>query len=213
LDEAAWAGTRSGHTCRNQREQVAPPAHPGRARRVRGCDRETQIWHASCRSRWPGEAQEGFVQLEVALPSPSTSQVIEERDCADATSGYREDPHKRSATIEVINGREQVLGGGRFDTDRGRLQSDARRRSRALRSGVGVEGCNGVGLRLAQRLVAAGEPVLDVPAKLAAQARVFSTGQGRKTDPVDAHSVALVGRRRTSQLRRIGIFDRDAGSY
>jgi transposase len=32
-----------------------------------------------------------------------------------------------------------------------------------------------------------------VPAKLSARARVFSTGQGRKTDPVDAHSVALAG--------------------
>jgi transposase len=31
--------------------------------------------------------------------------------------------------------------------------------------------------------------VLDVPAKLSAQVRVFATGNGRKTDPVDAHSV------------------------
>lgn len=27
------------------------------------------------------------------------------------------DPHKRSATIEIINDREQVLGRGRFTTD------------------------------------------------------------------------------------------------
>jgi hypothetical protein len=45
---------------------------------------------------------------------------------------------------------------------------------------------------LAQRLVADGETVLDVPAKLSARVRVFATGQGRKTDPVDAHSVAVV---------------------
>ena len=32
-----------------------------------------------------------------------------------------------------------------------------------------------------------------MPAKLSARARLFSTGQGRKTDPVDAHSVALAG--------------------
>ena len=56
-----------------------------------------------------------------------------------------------------------------------------------------VEGCNGIGRHLAQRLVADGEPVVDVPAKLSARARLFSTGQGRKTDPVDAHSVALAG--------------------
>ncbi len=42
-----------------------------------------------------------------------------------------------------------------------------------------------------QRLVADGEPVVDVPAKLSARARVFSTGQGRKTDATDAHSVAV----------------------
>lgn len=55
-----------------------------------------------------------------------------------------------------------------------------------------VEGCGGIGKHLAQRLVADGEPVVDVPAKLSARARVFSTGQGRKTDATDAHSVAVV---------------------
>ena len=40
-----------------------------------------------------------------------------------------------------------------------------------------------------------GETVLDVPAKLSAQVRVFATGNGRKTDPVDAHSVALAALR------------------
>jgi hypothetical protein len=37
--------------------------------------------------------------------------------------------------------------------------------------------CAGVG-HLAQRLIAGAETVLDVPAKLSARARVFSTGQG-----------------------------------
>jgi transposase len=36
---------------------------------------------------------------------------------------------------------------------------------------------------------------MDVPAKLSAQVRVFATGNGRKTDPVDAHSVALAALR------------------
>jgi Transposase len=56
-----------------------------------------------------------------------------------------------------------------------------------------------VGRHIAQRLVADGETVLDVPAKLSARARVFATGQGRKTDPVDAHSVAVAA------LRPIGL--------
>jgi transposase len=36
---------------------------------------------------------------------------------------------------------------------------------------------------------------VDVPPKLSARARVFATGQGRKTDATDAHSIALVGTR------------------
>ncbi len=69
-----------------------------------------------------------------------------------------------------------------------------------------VEGCNGIGRHVAQRLVADGETVVDVPAKLSARARVFSTGQGRKTDPVDAHCVAVVALR-TPDLRRVQVDD------
>ncbi len=43
--------------------------------------------------------------------------------------------------------------------------------------------------------MASGETVLDVPARLSAQVRVFAAGNGRKTDPVDAHSVALAALR------------------
>jgi transposase len=65
-----------------------------------------------------------------------------------------------------------------------------------------VEGSYGIGRHIAQRLVADGEAVLDVPAKLSARVRVFDTGQGRKTDPVDAHSVAVAGLR-SHGLRRV----------
>ena len=51
-----------------------------------------------------------------------------------------------------------------------------------------------------QRLSEAGEDVLDVPAKLAARVRLFDTGHNRKTDALDAHSVAVVGVR-TKTLR------------
>jgi transposase len=116
------------------------------------------------------------------------------------------DPHKRSATIEVIDGQEGVLDQGRFSTSRdGYAEMLIAGRKHTNRVWA-VEGCNGVGRHLAQRLVADGEAVLDVPAKLSARARVFSTGQGRKTDPVDAHSVALVGLR-TVGLRVIEVDD------
>jgi hypothetical protein len=58
-----------------------------------------------------------------------------------------------------------------------------------------VEGANSVGRPVAQRLLVDGERVLDVPAKLAARARVFDIGQGRKTDAHDAHAVVMVALR------------------
>jgi transposase len=117
------------------------------------------------------------------------------------------DPHKRSATIEVLDERAQVLDQGRYSTDRdGYRQMLAAGREHPDRVWA-VEGCNGIGRHIAQRLVADGELVMDVPAKLSARARVFSTGQGRKTDPVDAHSVALVGLHSTAELRVIAVDD------
>jgi transposase len=47
------------------------------------------------------------------------------------------------------------------------------------------------------------EQVVDVPAKLAAQVRVLSTGHGRKTDPADAVSVAVVAARTAPWLRQV----------
>jgi transposase len=58
-----------------------------------------------------------------------------------------------------------------------------------------IEGCAGIGKHIADRLLADGEEVVDLPPKLSARARVFATGHGRKTDATDAHCVALVGTR------------------
>ena len=116
------------------------------------------------------------------------------------------DPHKRSATIEVINDREQVLAQGRFGTDRDGYQTMLKLGRQYKDRVWAVEGCNGIGRHIAQRLVADGETVLDVPAKLSARARVFATGQGRKTDPVDAHSVAVAALR-TNGLRQVVVDD------
>jgi len=105
------------------------------------------------------------------------------------------DPHKRSATIEVIDDQAGVLAAGRYGTDTaGYAQILAAGRKFADRVWA-VEGCNGIGRHLAHRLVHDGEVVLDVPPKLSAQVRVFATGNGRKTDEVDAHSVALAALR------------------
>jgi len=89
------------------------------------------------------------------------------------------DPHKRSATVEIINDREKVLTQGRFGTDReGYLAMLSLGRQHKDRVWA-VEGCNGIGRHI---------------------------GQGRKTDPVDAHSVAVVALR-TNGLHQVSVED------
>jgi len=107
------------------------------------------------------------------------------------------------ATITYTDGRTlPVLETGRFGTDRAGYRAMlAAGRCWPERTWA-VEGCQGIGRHVAQRLVADGETVVDVPAKLSARARVFSTGQGRKTDATDAHSIAVVATR-TAALRPV----------
>ena len=110
------------------------------------------------------------------------------------------DPHKLSATIEVVDGNERLLGSGRFTTDRAGYAA-MRSYAKTWPDRVwAVEGANGAGRPLAQRLLEAGEHVVDVPAKLAARVRLFDTGHNRKTDARDAHSIAIVAVR-TKDLR------------
>lgn len=101
------------------------------------------------------------------------------------------DPHKLSATIEVVDQRENVLGSGRFTTDKAGYAAMRKYSSQWPDREWAVEGSLGVGRALAQRLLEAGERVVDVPPKLAARARLLDTGHGRKTDAYDAHSVAV----------------------
>jgi transposase len=138
--------------------------------------------------------------LVVAMPTSPSYRIEEERENAMANVIIGVDPHKLSATIEVVDRREKLLGSGRFSTDQGGYT--------AMRAYVktwpervwAVEGSNGAGRPLAQRLLEAGEQVVDVPAKLAARVRLFDTGHNRKTDARDAHSIAVVGAR-TKTLR------------
>ena len=58
-----------------------------------------------------------------------------------------------------------------------------------------VECAGGLGYLLSQQLVAAGETVLNVPATLASRVRVLGTGQSTRTDPNDAHSIAVAALR------------------
>ena len=105
------------------------------------------------------------------------------------------DPHKASNTLVVIDSHERVLAQQRFSNDRAGYRS-MKTFARGHRDRVwAVEGARGVGAGLAQRLVAEGEPVLDVPARLSARVRALGGGSGRKTDDADAFAVAVAGLR------------------
>jgi transposase len=114
------------------------------------------------------------------------------------------DPHKRSATIEVLDERENVLAVGRYGTDKAGYEAMLKAGREFADRVWAIEGCGGIGKHIAHRLVHDGETVFDVPPKLSARVRVFATGNGRKTDPVDAHSVAVAALR-TSGLVQVQV--------
>ena len=116
------------------------------------------------------------------------------------------DPHKASVTIEVIDERGIVAARGRFATDQASYRALLDYVKQWPHRVWAVEGTGGAGRPLTQRLLAQGERVVDVPAKLAARVRVFDTGQGRKTDATDAHSIAAVAHR-TPGLRQLSAQD------
>src|SRR5215213_7054409 len=100
------------------------------------------------------------------------------------------DPHKRSLTAAALDPHSHLLGQVRVSvTGQAATQLLAWAAAWPQRRWA-VESAGGLGRPLAQLLVAAGEPVLDVPAKLAARARLLSSGSGRKSDLADACSVA-----------------------
>ncbi len=93
---------------------------------------------------------------------------------------------------------EKFLGSGRFSTDQAGYTA-MRTYAKTWPERVwAIAGSNGAGRPLAQRLLEAGEQVVDVPAKLAARVRLFDTGHNRKTDARDAHSIAVVAVRATT---------------
>jgi hypothetical protein len=98
-------------------------------------------------------------------------------------------------TIEARDNREILRATGQFRTDARSYQQLLQIAGQWPERVWAVEGANGIGRPITQRLLASGERVLDVPAKLAARARVFDTGQGRKTDAADAHAIVMVALR------------------
>ena len=138
-------------------------------------------------------------QGSAALPS-TTHRRIEGGH--DGSGHHRRGPAQAFRHHRNHQRAGETLGQGRFGTDRDGYQAMLAAGRKHKDRLWAVEGCNGIDRHVAQRLVADGETVVDVPAKLSARARVFTTGQGRKTDPVDARSVAVVALR-TEGLRQV----------
>jgi len=101
------------------------------------------------------------------------------------------DPHKRINAVVVVDGAASVLARGTFEQSTAGFTELMVFARRWRRRQWAVEGATGVGKNLAQRLVARGEQVFDVPSKKSSLVRSFSATSGRKSDDVDAYSVAL----------------------
>jgi transposase len=100
------------------------------------------------------------------------------------------DPHKRSLTAAALDPHSRLLSQLRLPTTGQAAQQLLSWAAAWPERRWAVEGASGLGRGIAQLLVAAGEPVVDVPAKLAARARLLGTSSARKTDLADAASVA-----------------------
>jgi transposase len=116
------------------------------------------------------------------------------------------DPHKASHTAATLDDHGQLLDQQRFPATGPGYQRLLEWAGCWPQRCWAVEGAHGVGRSVAQQLVADGERVVDVPAKLAARVRVLSTGHGRKTDPDDAVSVAVAAQGAPG-LRQVGVED------
>ena len=105
------------------------------------------------------------------------------------------DPRKASHTAVVISPAEEPLGELRVRASAGQAEKLIGWAAAWPERTWAVEGAGGLGHLLAQQLLAAGERVLDVPAKLGARVRLLAAGDVNKNDPGDARSVAVAALR------------------
>jgi transposase len=101
------------------------------------------------------------------------------------------DPHKTSWYAAVVDSRHQLLGELRVPASRAGYRELHRLARRWPGIRWAIEGSNGLGRSLTQRLIDDDITVLDVPSKLSSRVRQLATEHGRKTDQVDARSVAV----------------------
>ena len=101
------------------------------------------------------------------------------------------DPHNATNVVAAIDEQGELVGQETFPATRKGLRALERWAKRFPERRWAVEGAGGIGRPLAQKLLAAGERVIDVPPKLSSRVRVLSTGNARKNDRLDATFIAL----------------------
>jgi transposase len=116
------------------------------------------------------------------------------------------DPHKRSLTAAALDPHSRPVGQLRLPVTRQTAPQLLAWAASWPKRQWAVEGATGLGRGIAQLLVAADQTVVDVPAKLAARARLLGAGNARKTDQVDAASVAAAALH-NHQLRPVAAED------
>jgi transposase len=105
------------------------------------------------------------------------------------------DPHKVTNVAAAIDEQGELVGQETFPANREGVRALLRWAKRFPQRRWAVEGAGGIGRPLAQKLLAAGERVVDVPPKLSSRVRVLSTGNARKNDRLDATFIALAALR------------------
>jgi transposase len=143
------------------------------------------------------------IKPEVRLPTAGLP-TIRDRKQPVITIGI--DPHKSSLTAVALQPSGEITATIRLEVNSDTVDRLLAWAIRWTQRQWAVEGAAGLGRGVAQGLAGAGEPVLDVPAQLAARARLLNTGHARKTDPIDAAAVAMVAQhhRRLHPVRAEG---------
>jgi transposase len=113
------------------------------------------------------------------------------------------DPHKATNVVAAIDEQGELVGQETLPANREGLRTLERWAKRFPERRWAVEGAGGIGRPLAQKLLAAGERVVDVPPKLSSRVRVLSTGNARKNDALDATFTALAAALRNERLSSV----------
>src|SRR5215218_2195502 len=136
-----------------------------------------------------------FTQSRIVIRAPRWRWSQAQRRSRGVEVLIGVDPHKATNVVAAIDEQGELVGQETFPATRKGLRTLQRWAKRFPGRRWAVEGASGIGRPLAQKLLAAGESVVDVAPKLSSRVRVLSTGNARKNDALDATFTALAALR------------------